>query len=32
VANRLAGPRATACRRALAEAAGTGDEHLGVAG
>jgi hypothetical protein len=32
VANRLAGPRATACRRALSAAARTDEEHLGVAG
>jgi len=32
VANRLAGPRAAACRRALTAAAGTGELELGVAG
>jgi hypothetical protein len=32
VANRLAGPRAAACRRALTAVAGIADEHLGVAG
>ena len=32
VANRLAGPRATACREALSAATGGGEEHLGVAG
>jgi hypothetical protein len=32
VANRLAGPRAVACRRALTAVAGTGEQDLGVAG
>lgn len=32
VANRLAGPQAAACRRALTAVSGGGEEHLGVAG
>jgi hypothetical protein len=32
VANRLAGPRAVACRHALTAAAGAGEQRLGVAG